>query len=185
MIRLVTAAEVLPVSIEDLKDHLRISYNDTEQDIYLESLLKSAVFQAEGITGRAFTTQSWTALFDSWADAIGCTLPYGQLQSVSSVKYNDENGNEQTVSPDTYRVYGIGTDSGKIVIPADSDFDYPSLYEKDPVMITFVCGWSTAALVPMPIKTAIKLIVSGLYEDLDIEAAVYAHLRPYRIWSAA
>ncbi|MDD5169783.1 MAG: phage gp6-like head-tail connector protein, partial [Syntrophales bacterium] len=40
-----------------------------------------------------------------------------------------------------------------------------TLYPSNPIKIRFVCGWTTAALVPYRIKAAIKMICSKLYES--------------------
>lgn len=178
--KLITAPDIEPVSLADVKVQSRI-YN-TDSDTLLQSLLDSAIAQAENITGRAVMTQTWAVIFESWAEMTACVLPFGQLQSVTSVKYNDEDGESQTVSTDDYLVGGIGTDEGRIIIYSDSDFDYPDLYEKDPITVTFVCGY-TADKVPDTIKTAVKLLVESVFYDIDTADAVTAHLNPHRIWT--
>lgn len=178
--KLITAPTIQPVSLSEAKTQARV-YN-ADSDMLLQSLLDSAIAQAEAMTGRALMTQTWAVIFGSWAEMAAHVLPFGQLQSVSSIKYNDEDGSEQTVSTDDYLVGGIGTDEGKIIIHFDSDFDYPDLYEKDPITVTFVCGY-TATTVPETIKTAVKLLVESVFHDVDVENAVSAHLNPHRIWT--
>ena len=179
--KLITGPALTPVGLSDIKAHLRV--NHTDQDDYIDELLLSAIDQVENITGRAVMTQTWAVIFDSWSEMTAEKLPLGRLQSVTSIKYNDESGIERTVSSSDYLVSGIGTDEGKIIIPADSAFTYPDLFEKDPITVTFVCGHATESAVSSTIKTAIKLIVDGLYHDADVERAVDAHLMPHRIWS--
>lgn len=179
--KLTTAPSTEPVTSTEVKAHLRV--NNADSDTYIADLTTSAIAQAEEITGRALITQTWAVIFDSWSEMIACGLPFGELQSVSSIKYNDEDGDEQTVSTDDYLVYGIGTDEGKIIIHSDSDFDYPDLYEKDPITVTFVCGYGNADDVPDMIKTAIKLLVESVFHDVDTEKAVESHLMPYKLWS--
>jgi len=180
--KLITAPTIQPVSLADTKDHLRISSSNNTQDLYIESLITSAIDQAEGMTGRALMTQTWAVIFDSWSEMTARILPLGQIQSVSSVKYNDEDGAEQTVSTDDYLVGGIGTDEGRIIIYSDSDFVFPDLYEKDPITATFVCGY-TASTVPETVKTAVNLLVESVFHDVDVDRAVDAHLNPHRIWT--
>jgi len=182
IVKLITAPILEPVTLAEVKTQVRV-YN-TDSDVLLQSFLNSSVLQAEDQMGRVLLSQAWAVIFDSWTEMTARVLPKGQLASVASIKYNDEDGAEQTVSTDDYLVYGVGTDAGKIIIHADSDFDYPDLYEKDPITVTYVCGYASVSLVPEIIKTGIKLLVEGVFHDTDVENAVAAHLNSHRIWTA-
>jgi hypothetical protein len=41
------------------------------------------------------------------------------------------------------------------------------LYPSNPIKIEFICGWTTAALVPYKIKAAIKLEAADYYEHRE------------------
>lgn len=181
--KLITAPAVRPVSQIEMDEHLRGDTTAAGHTLYVEGLIKSAVSQVENLTGRALITQTWAAVFNSWPEMVARALPYGRLQSVSSIQYRDEVGSDHTVSTGDYLVAGAGTDEGRVVIPSDGGFGYPDLYEVDPIVVTFVCGYGGPADVPEQIKTAIKLLVSEVYEDVDLSRAVNAHLMSYKLWS--
>jgi len=179
--KLITAPTIWPINYDNIKEHLRISTTNGDHDIRLYGIIKSSTDQAEHITSRAIMTQTWAVVFESWDEMTFTTIPKGQLQSVTSIKYNDEDGAEQTVSSDDYLVGGIGTDEGMIIIPSDSDFTFPTLYDKDPIILTFVCGY-TAATVPETIKTAVKLLVEETFYGIDASYAVAANLTPHKLY---
>lgn len=179
--RLITPPATQPIGQLEIDEHLRADTAKFGQTLYIEGLIKSAVSRAQQKTGRVFITQTWAAIFRDWSEMESCVLPFGELQSVTSVKYNDAAGAVQTVAPGEYLVNGIGTDDGRIIIPSHSGFEYPDLYEQDPVTVTFVCGYGLAGDVPEDIKTGIKLLVSEVYEDADVEAAVNSFLEPYKL----
>lgn len=188
---LITAPAVLPVSVEEVKDHLRISNSDLNFNQQIKGLITSAVERVESDTGRALISQTWDLVFDSWPDLIWQdihakikrVMPLGVCQSVVSITYLDENEDSQTVSSDQYEISGLGTDACRIVFHSDGDFEYPDLYEVDPVTVRILCGYGSAGSVPEMIRTAIKIIVSDLFDDEDHDRTVAALLKPYRLWS--
>jgi len=66
-----------------------------------------------------------------------------------------------------YLVEKNGEGIGRIVLPYGESWLSDILYPSNPIKIRFVCGWTTAALVPYKIKTAIKMICAGLYEHRE------------------
>lgn len=84
---LLTDSGDLPLTIEEVRSHLRIRH--TREDALLDTYLKSAVGRGERYTSRAFRTQSWTAMADSFAD---CELRQCPVTNVSQLSYrNTEN----------------------------------------------------------------------------------------------
>jgi hypothetical protein len=49
-------------------------------------------------------------------------------------------------------------------LPYSVSWPSGTLYPSNPIIIEFDCGWTTAALVPYKIKSAIKMLCSKLYE---------------------
>jgi uncharacterized phiE125 gp8 family phage protein len=181
--KIITKPAVPAVTLNDIKEHLRIEPADTDHDARLTPYLDAAINEAENQTGRALITQTYDLIFNSW-DEIGCTIfPFGNLQSVTSLKYNDEDGAEQTVSSDDYLVNGIDTDEGKIIFHSDSDFDYPVLYELDPITIRIICGYGDAATdVPLSIQSAIKLMVEEMNDGDNLKITIDRLLSQNRLW---
>lgn len=175
---LVTAG-TLPVSLTEAKNHLRVTGND--DDVLIDNLITSATTSAENDTWRRFTTQTYDVFYDNFANV---EIPYGQLQSVTSVKYYDTDNVQQTLSSAVYDV-DIVHDPGRVTLAYGQS--WPSVYDRpNAIEIRFVCGYST---VPEDIKTAIKFKIEMLYGNLfdkeyDILDNAYTNLlTPYEIES--
>ena len=161
---LFTAPIIEPITLDDVKLHLRV--DGTDEDEYLEGLIKTAREQVETLTQRALLTQTWDYFLDSWPDENYIKLPFGNLVSVTSVKYKDSAGTETTMVVTTaYLVETNGAQCGRIVLPYMVSWPVVTLYPSNPITVRFVCGWTTAELVPFRIKEAIKMICSKHHES--------------------
>lgn len=190
--KLNTAPTKTPVSLSEVKEDLRIGLSDTSHDFLLIRLLSSAVNRVESETGRALISQTWDLVFDSWTDLIWKdrhagilrVLPFGVVSSVGSISYLDEDETTQSVSSDEFEISGLGTDECRIVFHSDGDFDYPGLYEVDPITVRIVCGYGTESSdVPDEIRTAIMIIVSDLFDGEDHDKTINALIKSYRLLS--
>jgi len=82
------------------------------------------------------------------------------------IKYFDTEGLAYTLILTTnYQVQFNGEGCGKLVLPYGESWPSTTLFPSNPIVIRFICGWSTAALVPYKIKAAIKMIAAKLYES--------------------
>lgn len=181
-----------PVTLEEnIKPFLRIPDTDTDSDALLEGLIGPAVDQAELETSRRLITQTWDLVFDSWEDLlwedkgarIRRIMPFGVCRSVVSIKYLDPDKSEHTVPADQYEISGLLTDECRIVFHDAGDFDYPALYEVDPVTVRITCGYGDdGSAVPGWLKTAITVIVSDVFDGEDHEYAVKSMLKHFKLW---
>lgn len=190
--KLVTGPEKKPISVDAVKEHLRIHVADLSHDHMIEQFIQSAVEQVEEETGRALITQAWDLIFSSWDELIWkdkfCDirriLPFGRCQSVGSITYLDTDKSSRTLNTDQYEVSGVGTDEARIMLLSAGGFDYPSLYEVDPITLRLVCGYGdNEASIPMQIQTAIKIIVSDLFDDEDHRETIQSALKSHKLWS--
>jgi len=144
--------------------------------------------EAETITRRYILTQTWDAYLDKWPDKDHITFPGGNLQSVTHVKYKDSDGTETTMTVDTeYIVETNGEGYGRIVLPYGVSWPSFTPYSSNPIVIRFVAGWTTAALVPKNIKRAVKLAAEDAYYHGDrhdvLEPAIKNLLIPaWKLW---
>lgn len=162
---LVSAPTGQLVSLAEAKAHLRVDH--TADDGYIQALIFSAVSHAEDITRRKFLTQTWDVSFDDWpADYF--PLPFGNLQSVTSVRYKDEEGVEYTVDAADYIV--SDSEPGRVLLAYNSTWPTGTLYPSDPITIRIVCGYGDHALQtitnatnasPIVITSAAHGLVSG------------------------
>jgi len=160
-LKLITAPAEEPISLEEVMAHCRIDALDDSS--MLGTLITAARQEAEKITRRALVTQTWELVLDCFPAEICLPLPV--LQSVTTIKYIDTDGTEQTLLNTTYQV---DTDSqpGRI-IPAYGQI-WPSTREQlNAVRIRYVAGYGLADAVPAAIKQWILIKVATLYEQRE------------------
>lgn len=167
-------AAVEPISVTDMKAHLRVDISD--DDSYIGALITAARQYLEEITGRALITQTWRYSFNQWYE-WEIELPRAApLQSVSSIQYYDVNNALQTLDSAVYQV-DTDVDPGRIR-PLWGQI-WPSVYYRmAAIQVTFVAGYGDAASnVPAPLIQAIRFLVGHWYEnrasvDTDVKAAI-------------
>jgi uncharacterized phiE125 gp8 family phage protein len=137
------------------------------EDTLLTNLIIAATEWAEGYTRRKFITQTWNYCLDEFPDVDYIRIPYGNLQSVPSIKYWGPDANETTMTvTDEYLVETNGANYGRIVLPYGYEVWPSDLYPSNPITIKFVCGYgAVASSVPYRIKAAILRLVAKMYES--------------------
>jgi uncharacterized phiE125 gp8 family phage protein len=189
--KLITAPAVEPISLEEAKAHLRVDHSDDDTliGIYIQAA-RQTIDGRDGWLGRALVTQTWELQLDAFTgDAV--QLPLAPLQSVTSVKYDDADGVEQTLDA---AGYDLDTTSvpGWLVVGEDG---WPTtLSAINAVRIRYIAGYGDAADVPAPIRAAILLMVGDLYAHretavvganpsaVQMTTTVENLLAPYRVW---
>lgn len=157
----VTAPTTYPISLSEAKAHLRVTESD--DDIYITALIKAATAEAETFTQRALMTQTWDVFSDYFCSMM--EMPKGPLQSVTSVKYIDTDGTQQT---EAASVYTVDTDSDPGIVRLAYNQSWSSVRDQaNAVTIRIVAGYGNAAAVPMPIKQAMLIHVAHLYESRE------------------
>lgn len=164
-VNLITPASLEPVTLDELKLHLKPADEDTTEDEYLEGLITTAREHAEDVTRRAILSQTWDLYLDEFPSEEFIDLPFGNLQTITSIAYKDSDGVSTSMTETTdYLVELNGEQVGRIVLAYGQTWPSFTAYPSNPITIRFVCGWTTAALVPYRIKAAIKMLCSDLYE---------------------
>jgi uncharacterized phiE125 gp8 family phage protein len=163
---LVLAPTFEPVTLEELKLHLRIDVTVITEDDLLKAIITAAREHIEDICRRALLTQTWDFVIKEWPFCNYIKLPKGNLQTVTSIKWKDTDGVETSLTETTdYLVETNGDQCGRIVLPYSLSWPSGTLYPSNPITIRFICGWTTASLVPWKIKVAIKMLAAKLYES--------------------
>ena len=160
-----SSASTEPVTRAECKTHMRIDH--TNEDSYIDLLITAARKKAEQYTRRKFIQATLTGYLDVWPDSDYITLPFGNLSSVTSVKYTNTAGTQSTFSSDDYIVESA-VEPGKIVLGYGEVWPTAQLYPSLPIEIIFVAGYGDNANdVPDMIKHAIKFAVADLYENRE------------------
>jgi uncharacterized phiE125 gp8 family phage protein len=191
-LKLVTAPVVEPITILQAKQHLRVT--GTDEDALILTLITAARGHAEAYTGRRFVTQTWDYFLDcfpltEWYTWGAIEIPNAPLQSVTSVKYVDEAGVEQTIGTSDY-VVDAKSDPGRIAPAYGKTWPWPRA-QLNAVTIRFVCGYGLAPAVPYEISAAILLIIGELFKNREetvagailqeVPRGVESLLSPYRV----
>jgi len=186
----VTAPAEEPITLSEAKAHLRV--DDSSSDALITSLIVAAREYAEKYTNRALITQTLRAYYDSFYDQNPdgvLRLPRPVLQSVTSVKYIDTNGTEQTVSSSLYKVDVASVPAR--VVPVFGEVWPSARYEINAVYVEYVAGYGLADVVPQDIKQAMFLHIGHMFENREqttpvaiseVPMAYLALMSTYRVW---
>ncbi len=228
-----TAAKILVATCLISTRVTRSAASAAEDDLLTE-LITTARLDVENDTARQIMTATWDYFPKDWPAGDRIKIPWGNLQSVTSVKWKDTDGVEtnltktleafalSSVTPLTktkvtctahgfsdgdivnidgttsydgawvasnvttntfditmvfvaddatgtasedYAVETNGDQCGFIVLPYGGSWPSGTLYPSNPITIRFVCGWTTAALVPKTILQAIKRRAVNLHNN--------------------
>jgi len=123
----------------------------TDEDARLTDILKRGLAYCEAEACKALTTQTWEMVFPCFKGWIDFPMP--PLQSVTSVKYFDDENEEQTLAPSAY--YTVTPyDSPGWIEPVNS---WPSTYSRpNAVTIRFVAGYADDQ-IPFQAEQAMSL----------------------------
>lgn len=166
---LVTAPAIKPITLTEAKAWLDISY--TDKDTVISGLIAAATAHLDGwagILGRCLVEQTWRQDFDRFARCL--RLPLAPAISITSVKYDDESGVEQTISSDYYEL--LTDDLGPYVKFVDT-YSFAGLHDERPaVRVTYKAGYPNSgtdpnftSTVPDDIKHAMALLVRHWFDN--------------------
>jgi len=185
---LVTPPAVELISIDEAKAQLNVDHAD--DDALIKAIIEAAVSYLDGwsgVMGRALAAQTWKVEACGFSTCM--RLPLGNLISVTSVKYYDQAGLQQTLAP---TVYAAHSDALGPFITLKDGQSWPSTATRaDAIEITWAAGYGAAAEnVPAAIRQAMLLLVAHWYANREavvigdaaspLPFAVDALLKPFR-----
>lgn len=146
-----------PVTVAEARLQCALG-DDTTHDTLLDQLIRSVTREVEARTGSKLVSRTMRLDLDGFPsrDIDLGTYP---VQSVTSVKYDDDDNAEQTVSASDYYTNLVG------MTPSLRAVDYwPSTYldKLNRVRITFVAGYANVEDIPDDLKQA---ILAKVYQD--------------------
>ena len=187
-LKLVTPPATEPVSLSEAKEHSRIT--GTDEDELITTFIETAREYCEEYQNKAYITQTWDLSLDEFPDSP-YSLPKPPLQSISSIKYYDQDGTEYEFNASDYLV-DTASVKGRVSLAYGKSWPSVTLQPMNGVIIQFIAGYGDAGSdVPKRIRNAIKMLVEQIYENreatdikkhFEIPFAVHALLGLDRIW---
>ncbi len=175
-----------PISLSEAKSHLRIINENTDSDTEITRLMATARAATEKYLGSSLVDKVLVGYFDEFTETA-TQLKDGPVRSITAIKYIDENGIEQTLSSQIYKLY----DHNKLSFVALAfGQSWPKTQKtQNAVKIEYMAGYADPSQVPEPIRHAILLQISDLYENrtgqvdrqLTENKTVCSLLNPYRL----
>ena len=165
----------LAVDLSNVKSYLKV--DTTTDDDLITALIKTATKLVEGYTRRELLNKVFTMYLDFFPfgrmhgntvesnfNNYTIQVKRSKLQSISSIKYYS-NEILTTLDPTLYD-FSIDNDYSRIYL-IDSNSTFPETDErKQAVEIEFIAGYGVSnTLIPDALKTAIKIIVTYMYEN--------------------
>lgn len=183
-LKLVTAPANNPLTLDQVKAHLRVDYPD--DDLLIGAMLDAAVQYCDGpkgFLGRALIRQTWDLYLDEFPCRYGSAfhrrghhrygahidIPLPPLISVGGVFYLDDSGSETEVDPSTYTV-DPASEPARIV---PKNFSWPIAgCLPNAVRIRFTGGYVTTDSppednVPQQIIAGILMYIGDLYANRE------------------
>ena len=198
--KIVTPPASEPISIYEVKEHLRIdplgSYDYEESKLSL--LITAARQYMEETLGRAFITQVWDLVLDTWPENY-ITIPLPPLVVTVApatvtpvITYYDTDDVMHTLASTTYYV-DTYSEPGRIALNESETWPTESLRPANAIFVRFTCG-GTAASVPEPLNNAMLMLIGHYYENRELiittgampkelPMGYKALVAPYQIWS--
>lgn len=163
---LLTGPTMEPVSLDDIKNHLRVDLADDDE--LITAYMLTARRTCERIGRKKFVSQTWDLWMDSFVGVGTIQLPKSMspLGSVVHVKYWDLDDIESTVNAANY-IVDTTSQPARIVLKTDQTWPADVLREVNGVDIQVVVGFGDDADVPEEYKQAIKLLVGHFYENRE------------------
>lgn len=151
-----------PVTLAEMKTHLKLPQSFTDDDSYITGLITAARVQCENDTASAFITQEWEQYFDHFPRsgffpdrfAANYTSPHAHhhwflrilrppLQTVEFLKYIDTIGTLQTLDPSLYIVDAKSRPAR--VQPQYGSYWPPTYVVPNAVTLRIKCGYADTA----------------------------------------
>ena len=161
---IVTPPSEEPITLDEVRDHLRI--DDTGQDATITGYLVAARTLAELWCRRALITQTRDLWLETWPWADRIDIPNPPLQSVTWVKYYDTASVAYTMSTDDYLV-NSHQEPGQVVLGYGKSWPSATLRPGPAINVRYVCGFGTPSQVPAIYKQGILLIVGHFFENRE------------------
>ena len=155
-----TAPVAWPIDNTACKTHMRITH--ANDDTYITALAKAAILDFETATHRQLITATYDLYMDDFPYEE-LEVPRPPLQSIESVKYQDGDDAQQTVTSSVYDADLIST-PGRLYLDYNQTWPSDTRGHYNDVVVQFKAGYGDASTdVPEDILQALMMMVSHWY----------------------
>ena len=159
---LVTAPTVEPLALAEVKDYHKIE--ESADDTLIYGLIISAREHVEKVTSRAFITQTWDLFLDTLPTVV--LIHHSPLQSVTSFKYIDTGGIQQTWGASKYRVDSKSEPAR--ITPAHGEVWPAARAVTNAIEIRFIAGYGAVGSdVPRTSLLSMLALIGAWYENRE------------------
>jgi uncharacterized phiE125 gp8 family phage protein len=167
IMKLVKITEATNSPVTDAEHKLFSKIDLTDDDALVTSLNETATDYIQDTLEKSFTDEVFELHLDGFPDN-DCPIDIHRtpLDSITSIKYIDTDGVEQTMTAANYKVDTVGEPASVHLAFGKS---WPTAREEvNAVKVTFTAGYGTAITdVPERYKTIIKHMFAHLYEHRE------------------
>lgn len=157
----VTPPSEEPITLAEAKAQLRVTH--AHEDDLINGLIAAARELVEQRTWRQLITSTLMLCMDRFPSGRDIILPRPRLVSVASIRYL-ASGVWVTLDAGRYTVDALN-EPGRVQVDHSG---WPAADDTlNSVQIQFVAGYGAASAVPPSIKSAIKVLLTGLYDTRD------------------
>lgn len=167
----ITPVSAEPVSLQEARTQCKlVDGDDTTHDALITGLITAARESAEHYTQRALAPVTLEAALDEFpACDASFNLPMPPVVSITSIKYTDTAGAEQTLDEDAYDLSTYG-DSRKVYLI--NGYSWPATKcVPDAVRVRFVAGYDNPADADPELPSAVK---SAMLLHIELESPLNA-----------
>jgi uncharacterized phiE125 gp8 family phage protein len=153
------------LTLDQVKDHLRLDRTDTYNDDQLTLLIDSATERVQHDTDSTLissTFELWGALFPQPSGFIPITrVP---VSAIDSIAYTDADDASQTIDSADY----VYDESRRMIFPAPG-FVWPETnMTSKAIVVSYSAGYSQGAQVPGDLLSAALIIIANLFYGVDV-----------------
>lgn len=165
---LITGPTIEPVTLADVKAHLRIDTPDEDQ--LLQAAIVAARVHLEAATRRALIRQTWRLYLDAWPDGRSVPIPLSPVIAIAGVTFYDIAGVARQWGPENWRLDQAAAPTRLVARVRPQ----PALYDNG-VEIDVVAGYGVSSIdVPGPLRQAVMVLVAGWYERRGMVGHAFA-----------
>ncbi|QKS71908.1 phage head-tail connector protein [Paenalkalicoccus suaedae] len=148
-----------PISLEMLKEHLRLDDTEEEEEIYLQGIIVASRDYAEGKLRRSIAKKTYRLTLDQRDNSL-IELPVPPVVELVSISTYDRDDSEVILDETDY-FFDRESEPARIIFKNEL-----RTRKYNAIKMEFISGWLPEE-VPGAIKSAIKLIAANMYENRE------------------